>query len=80
MIKNFVKALDKTKPGFQCLCERFATLVAHLTAHRFKNFSEMFDHLLHDKEKKAWEAINPWQSSFSRTARQMTTKNTWKIC
>ena len=65
LMKNFVKALDKEKPGFKYLYEKFPRLseakikegvfVGPQIHELFRD--DTFDHLLSGNEKKAWKAF-----------------------
>ena len=65
LMKNFVKALDKEKPGFKYLYEKFPILseakikegvfVGPQIHKLFRD--DTFDHLLSGNEKKAWKAF-----------------------
>ena len=65
-MKNFVKALGKTKAGFKYLYKRFPRLIkAKIKAGVFggpqirkRLRDDLFDHLLHGKEKKEWKTFH----------------------
>ena len=71
-MKNFVKALDKTKAGFKYLYEKFARLSeAKIEEGVFVGpqirellRDDTFDHLLHGKGKKAWKAFQSVAAEF----------------
>ena len=64
-MKNFVKALDKTKASFKYLYEKFSRLskakmkegVFVGTQIRELPRYDTFDHLLHGKENMIWKAV-----------------------
>ena len=72
LIKNFVKALDKTKSDFKYLYETFPRLSeAKIKEGVFAGpqirellRDDTFDHLLHGKEKKAWKAFQSVATEF----------------
>ena len=71
-MKNFVKALDKTKAGFKYLYEKFARLSeAKIKEGVFVEpqirellRDDTFDHPLQGKEKKAWIAFQSVAAEF----------------
>ena len=65
LMKNFVRALNKTGAGFKYLFEKFPRLSEEkITEGGFMRpqicellRDDTIDHLLHGKEKKAWKAF-----------------------
>ena len=72
LMKNFVKALDKTKVGFKYLYEKFPRLSeAKIKEGIFVGpqicellRDDTFDHLLRGKEKKVWKAFQSVATEF----------------
>jgi hypothetical protein len=72
LMKNFVKATDRTGPAFKYLAEKFPRLSeakikegVFMGPHIRKLFRDgMFNNLLHGDEKKAWDAFRLVSANF----------------